>query len=44
MKNYFETAQSYVTPKIEVAEFISEGVLCSSLAAPDWAYEDETLD
>lgn len=45
MKNYFETAQSYVTPKIEVAEFISEGVLCgSTLAAPDWAYEDEALD
>lgn len=44
MKNYFETAQSYVTPKIEVAEFISEGVLCGSLAAPDWVEEDETLD
>ncbi len=44
MKNCFETAQSYVTPKIEVAEFISEGVLCGSLAAPDWGYEDESLD
>ena len=43
MKKYFETAQSYVTPQIEVTEIVSEGVLCSSLAAPDWTY-DETLD
>ena len=44
MKKRLETAQSYVAPKIEVADILSEGVLCSSLAAPDWAYEDETLD
>lgn len=43
MKKFFETAQSYVTPKIEVAEIISEGVLCSSLAAPDWIYDEEEL-
>jgi hypothetical protein len=44
MNKNFATSHSYVTPKIEVTEIISEGVLCSSLAAPDWAYEDETLD
>ena len=44
MKKIFESAQSYVTPKIEVSEILSEGVLCSSFAAPAWSYEDETLD
>ena len=44
MKKCFETAQSYVAPKIEVAEILQDGVLCSSFAAPDWAYEDEALD
>lgn len=44
MKKCFETAQSYVAPKIEVAEILSEGILCSSLAAPDWVEEYETLD
>ena len=44
MKKMFESAQSYVTPKIEVSEILSEGVLCSSFAAPDWGTEDEYLD
>lgn len=36
MKKHFENpAQSYVAPEIEVAEVISEGVLCAS-AAPEW--------
>lgn len=36
MKKHFENpAQSYVTPEIEMAEVISEGVLCAS-AAPEW--------
>ena len=36
MKKFFANpAQSYVTPEVEVAEVISEGVLCTS-AAPEW--------
>ena len=35
MKKHFENpAQSYVTPEIEVAEVISEGVLCQSGGTP----------
>ena len=42
--NFANPAQSYVTPEIEVAEMISEGVLCGSKAAPEWEWENETLD
>lgn len=43
-KNFANPSLSYVTPGIEVAEIVAEGVLCSSFAAPDWGTEDEYLD
>ena len=44
MKTYFKNpAQSYVTPEIEVAEIVSEGVLCSSFATDPWEYDEEIL-
>ena len=37
-------AQSYVTPEVEVAEIVSEGVLCSSLTGiPDFEYDEDGL-
>ena len=37
-------AQSYVTPKVEVVEIVSEGVLCSSLTGiPDFEYDEDGL-
>ena len=37
-------AQSYVAPEIEVAEIVSEGVLCSSLTGiPDFEYDEDGL-
>lgn len=45
MKKHFENpAQSYVAPEIEVAEIVSEGVLCGSLAAPDWEFDGDEDD
>ena len=37
-------AQSYVTPEVEVVEIVSEGVLCSSFAAPDWKFDGDEDD
>ena len=35
-------AQSYVTPEVEVAEIVSEGVHCSSLTGiPDFEYDED---
>lgn len=37
-------AQSYVAPEIEVAEVVSEGVLCSSLTGiPNFEYDEDGL-
>ena len=43
MNKNFISAQSYVTPEIEVTEIVSEGVLCNSgtPAAPDFGYDPD---
>ena len=44
--NFANPAQSYVTPEIEVAEVISEGVLCQSGGTPatdDWDFDQDII-
>jgi hypothetical protein len=41
--NFTDPSQSYMTPEIEVTEIIAEGVLCSSIAAPDWSYDEDII-
>ena len=41
--NFNNMSESYVTPDIQVAEIVAEGVLCSSFAAPDWSYDEDLL-